>query len=815
MTGHKKAAPRGQNKTMKRIKNLITPSKRGAMSPRDNDQNLASIKTAMQNLNQHMSGMEQRGAIAFEEFLNVLVADPMVVIRNVFQVFHDMMKAYVGEGLDEYSDDPESIHYVHYDCSELFVEGSDHPFFADRLFANRLISLVEALKRGAQQNKIYLFKGPPGCGKSTFLNNLLMKFEEYANTDAGLRYEAVWRFDRKILGGLRDFETHPVLERLSQLLDNTLTDPPNPDAVAGSDNSLQGAEAYMAANYLADDFIEVPCPSHDNPMLMIPKQHRREFFDDLFKNDEFKWKLSTEKEYDWVFRDNPCTICSSLYEALLYRLQSPQKVFNMLYARPYRFNRRLGEGISVFNPGDKPLRQNIMSNAILQRRINSLLSDSNQVKYIFSQYAKTNNGIYALMDVKSHNTERLIELHNIISEGIHKVEDIEENVNSLLLAVMNPEDEKNIQGFQSFLDRVEYINIPYVMDLATEVEIYRNIFGKHIDERFLPRTLHNFARVIIASRLNTKSEAMLEWIGDPNKYRLYCDENLQLLKMEIYTGYIPAWLRDEDRKRLTAKRRRNIIAESETEGEHGISGRDSIKIFNQFFSAYAKEDKLINMSDLCKFFTKIHKDVKDLIPAGFLDSLLRMYDYTILQEVKESLYYYNEEQISRDIQNYLFAINFELGSVVTCTYTGQKLEINDEFLMGIEQRLLGVKTDSSQRTAFRKASQKEYTTRTLTQEIMVEGLPITASKIYQSMLDRYVYNLKEKVLDPFLENENFRRAIKDYNEEDFKTYDKRIRDDVSFLINNLCEKYHYIEQGAKEVCMYVIDNDLAKKFANP
>ncbi len=815
MTGHKESASRGQNKTMKRIKNLITPSKRSVLSPRDNDQNQKSIKTAMHNLNQHMSGMEQRGAIAFEEFLNELVADPMVVIRNVFQVFHDMIKASVGEGLDEYSDDPESIHYVHYDFSELFVEGSDHPFFADRLFANRLISLVEALKRGAQQNKIYLFKGPPGCGKSTFLNNLLMKFEEYANTDAGLRYEAVWRFDRKILGGLRDFETHPVLERLSQLLDSTLTDQPNPDAAAGSDNSLQGAEAYMAANYLADDFIEVPCPSHDNPMLMIPKQHRREFLDDLFKNDEFKWKLSTEKEYDWVFRDNPCTICSSLYEALLYRLQSPQKVFNMLYARPYRFNRRLGEGISVFNPGDKPLRQNIMSNAILQRRINSLLSDSNQVKYIFSQYAKTNNGIYALMDVKSHNTERLIELHNIISEGIHKVEDIEENVNSLLLAVMNPEDEKNIQGFQSFLDRVEYINIPYVMDLATEVEIYRNIFGKHIDERFLPRTLHNFARVIIASRLNTKSEAMLEWIGDPNKYRLYCDENLQLLKMEIYTGYIPAWLRDEDRKRLTAKRRRNIIAESETEGEHGISGRDSIKIFNQFFSAYAKEDKLINMSDLCKFFTKIHKDVKDLIPAGFLDSLLRMYDYTILQEVKESLYYYNEEQISRDIQNYLFAINFEIGSVVTCTYTGQKLEINEEFLMGIEQRLLGVKTDSSQRIAFRKASQKEYTTRTLTQEIMVEGLPITASKIYQSMHDRYVYNLKEKVLDPFLENENFRRAIKDYNEEDFKTYDKRIRDDVGFLIKNLCEKYHYIEQGAKEVCMYVIDNDLAKKFANP
>jgi hypothetical protein len=266
---------------------------------------------------------------------------------------------------------------------------------------------------------------------------------------------------------------------------------------------------------------------------------------------------------------------------------------------------------------------------------------------------------------------------------------------------------------------------------------------------------------------------------------------------------------------LTAKRRRKIIAESEKEGEHGISGRDSIKIFNRFYSAYAKEDKLINMSDLCKFFTKIHKSFKDLIPGGFLDSLLRMYDYTILQEVKESLYYYNEEQISKEIQNYLFAINFEIGSTETCTYTGERLTITEDFLQAIENRLLGAKADDGQHRMFRATSQKEYTTRTLTQEIMVEGTPITETKIYQSMHDRYVHNLKEKVLDPFLENENFRRAIKDYNDEDFKTYDKRIRDDVSYLINNLCVKYRYTERGAKEVCIYVIDSDLAKKFANP
>jgi predicted Ser/Thr protein kinase len=770
-----------------------------------------AVDRALNGLNQAVGTLEQRLPIPFGDFMRELAAKPQTVMRNVFQVFHDMVKAYVGEGIDEYPDDPESIHYAFYDCSKLFIEGADHPFFADRLFANRLVNLAESLKRGAQQNKIYIFRGPPGCGKSTFLNNLLSKLEEYANTEAGMRYEVVWRFDRRRFTTLMGSEAHPVIQRLSRLLnDIERGEGATPcghegAAVPAEDDAVQGN----------GNLIEIPCPSHDNPVLLIPKSHRRAFFDDLFRNNAFKYRMLTEKEYEWAFKDNPCTICSSLYDALLYRLKSPQKVLETLYARPYRFNRRLGEGISVFNPGDRPLRMPVIANPPIQKQINRVLNDGNQVKYLLSQYAKTNNGVYALMDVKSHNAERLIELHNIISEGVHKVEEIEENVNSLLLAVMNPEDQKNIEGFQSFLDRVEYITIPYVMDLSTEVEIYRNVFGRHIDDSFLPRVLHNFARVIISSRLKRQSDAMLEWIGSPDKYRLYCDENLMLLKMEIYTGYIPKWLQDEDRKRLTAKRRRRIIAESETEGEQGISGRDSIKVFNEFYSTYAKEDKLINMSDLCKFFSKVHKEVRDLIPQGFLDSLLRMYDYTVLQEVKESLYYYNEEQISREIKNYLFAINFEMGTTAVCTYTGEKIEITEEFLQAIENRLLGHASADGQRRDFRKETQREYTSRTLTQEIMVEGLPIEKTQIFEDLKERYVYNLKEKVLDPLLDNENFRRAIKDYKEEDFKTYDKKIREDVAYLITNLGKKYRYTDQGAKEVCIYVIDNDLAKKFANP
>lgn len=777
---------------------------------------MENIHHAIQSLDRSIKERGQPPPIPFETFLERMVLDPHGLLRNVFQVFHDMIKTYVAEGYDEYPDDPESIHFVYYDCTRLFVEDSDNPFFADRLFANRLIKLAEAMQRGAQQNKIYIFDGPPGCGKSTFLNNLLAKFEAYCNTPGGMRYETVWRIDRQKMGIDSNPEVAPFFDKIMALMERSSreNEPPTDDKPypPSAGQTAGPATTDEAPPSIEGGMLEIPCPSHDHPILMIPKHHRRSFLNDLFAGAAFKSTLFGDKAYDWVFRDIPCTICASIYEALLNRLQSPLKVLAMLHARPYRFKRRIGQGISVFNPGDRTSKELVRTNTALQNQINAVLRESSQIKYVFSRYATTNNGIYALMDIKSHNIERLIELHNIISEGVHKVDDIEETVNSLLLALMNPEDKKNIQDIQSFSDRIEYINIPYVLDLNTEIAIYRNVFGRQIDDHFLPRVLHNFARVIISSRLDLKSEALIEWIGDPAKYQRFCDENLQLLKMEIYTGYIPTWLSGEDRKRFTAKRRRRVIAESEREGIRGLSGRDAIKIFSEFYSAFAREDKLITMADLFKYFTKVRVDLNDLIPGGFLEAVVRMYDYTVLQEVKESLFYYNREQINRDIMNYLFAVNFEPGAVAVSTFTGDRIEVSDAFLHELEKRILGDEASDGERLAFRQDTQKAYTTRTLTQEIMIEGHTITETRLFQSILERCTHNLKEQALDPFLDNENFRQAIKDYHTPAFRTFDRRIKDDITFLIGNLEKKYRYSEKGAQEVCIYVMDNDLARKF---
>ncbi|MEZ4387722.1 MAG: serine protein kinase PrkA [Candidatus Krumholzibacteriia bacterium] len=756
------------------------------------------IRKALQTLVAGSQVGDPRRTLTFEEFLTQLRERPACLIRNVHQLFHDMVRAHVGEGHDEYPDDPESISFIAYDFSSLLAEGVDQPFHADRILANRLMNLIEGFRGGAPQNKIYVFNGPPGSGKSIFLNNLLRKLEHYANSPRGCRYEVVWQLDRGLLGD--DPHSDPT-EQLANLLGEHKTSHLLRD-LAGGRHPRPRFET-----------IEVPCPSHDSPLLMIPRDQRARFFDELFRNDEFKWNLSGGKEYDWVFRREPCTICASLFHALGERLGDPAAVFNMIHARPYRFSRRLGEGVTVFNPGDRSPRQNAHTNPELQRQLNALLHDSQAVRYLFSRFARTNNGAFALMDLKGYNKDRLHELHNIISDGVHKVEEIEERVDSLFLAVMNPEDDTNIRGFQSLKDRIEFISINYVLDSNTEVAIYENVFGRHIHEAFLPRVLENFARAIISSRLAEKSAAMLDWIEDPKKYELYCDQNLLLLKMIIYTGVIPNWLDEEDRKNFTARRRRRIIAEAENEGRQGFSGRDAIDVFQDLYGLHARDRQLITMDTLVGFFTKTRPELGKKLPKGFLDALRNQYNYQTLQEVKESLYYYNEAQIARDLKNYLFALNYELGTTEVCTYTGERLEITETFLAGIEDRLLGPDIKEGRRRGFRAETQRAYTSRTLTQEIMVEGKPIDDTELFAVLRDRYVFHLKEKVLEPFLSNANFRRALKDLGSEDFRTYDARIQADVRYLIGNLCDRFGYNESSAREVCLYVIDHNLAEEFA--
>lgn len=734
---------------------------------------------AIEFLQSEIQRKEKRGALTFNEYLELVRNDPRLALRSIFQLFYDMVREYVIRKEDEYVEDPESIGFARYDCSKLFVDGADNPFFADTPLANRFVRQVDTLTQGFQQNRIYVYDGPSGCGKSTFLNNLLRSFEIYTNTPEGQVFEILWDID---------------------------------------EGALMGGEEDTSRFF-------VPCPSHDYPVMIIPKDYRVRFIEQLLPQETeeergIKKRIFSEKEYEWLFRGEACTICKSIFWALFEKLGSLEKVFEMIRVRPYKFDRRVGEGISIFNPGDKPLWGSAsdpasalhFSNKQIQEGLDRIFG-INTVRYIFSPLAKTNHGIYVLMDIKSHNRGRLLELHNVISEGVHKVGEIEENIHSLFFALMNPEDKGVIKDekMESFQGRIHYNHISYVLEPATEADICRAIFGKAIDERFQPRVLENFARVIVSSRMLTECPPMKEWIPNMSKYRLYCDQHGLLLRMEIYSNNIPAWLLEEDRRKFTAEVRRAVIAFGQNEGNEGFSGRESIALFSDFFSRYRFRERLIGMEDIVEFFKRdIEKSRRDekLPPKGFLASLVDSYDYVVLNEMKEALYFYNNEQIKEDILNYFCALNYDIGDTAICNYTGEEIEVTADFLKIMASRILGREVNEAEALRFAKDTQKKYIATVSSRQI-----EIAQTELYRDFFTAYARNLKENALRPFVGNKNFREAIKAFGSKEFETFDERLRRHISHMIKALMEDYGYSQQGAKEICLYVLDKNLAEKFS--
>ena len=463
-----------------------------------------NLHEALEQLSKHLVEKERLKPIPFRNFLELIVENPYSTFRDIFQVFHDMVHFYVKEHKERSKNLFAESYFKNYNCYPLLQDGCDNPFFADRLFANRFMNLVNGFKDGTRTNQIVLFDGPPGSGKSTFLNNLLHKLEDYTKTNNGSMYSTYWKLDVEKLGGL---------SQSAQEIISTI--------------KKEKTKVYN------EKYLEFLCPSHDHPILLIPKEYRKTFLSNLIDDKDVLKRLFKEKQFEWIFNDVPCSICKSLYNALLDKLENAQAVYNMVNAKKVRFNRQFGDGISLYNPGDQIYKKPI-TNKLLEEKINNLVKGEH-IHFIYSILAKTNNGVFALMDIKEENIKRLIQLHGVISDGIHKVELIEERIKSLFFGLVNPGDKVHYSDIPSFNDRVVEVKIPYILDYNIEVSIYKNQLGEGIEEAFLPGVLQNFAKIMVSSRLSEESKTIKNWIRKASDYKNYVDNDFQFSYIEHQT----------------------------------------------------------------------------------------------------------------------------------------------------------------------------------------------------------------------------------------------------------------------------------------
>ncbi|TAE73689.1 MAG: hypothetical protein EAZ85_06385 [Bacteroidetes bacterium] len=707
-----------------------------------------SKQKALKQLVEKIKADKISDALPFSSFLDDLIKNPDLFFKDIFKVFADMVEFYLYEDKTKKRN---LLTLENADFDKIFYDDCEEPFFIDRLLANRLLKLTNVFKKGGQYGQIYLFEGPPGSGKSTFLNNILAKLQAYTHKKEGVLYQTNWKIDS----------------------------------------------------------LDFTCPEHDNPIIQIPKQYRRDFLNQVLPESEFKTKLFNEKIYEWVWKTEPCALCKSIQKNITEKENEELAFLNYLYAKPWTFDRQYGDGISVFNPNDmlidKPLQ-----NEILKKDLETYFKKQFQV--IYSVWANTNNGIVALMDIKGTNVERLMSIHGLVSDSVHKVGLIEENIKSFFMGSVNPADKVHYQYTPSFQDRIVTIPVPYILDYNTEVDVYKHKFGKNITQFFQPRVIQNIARIIISTRLQS-TDILEQWLEDSNQYLPWLDRDLFILKMEIYADKLPNWLSEEDRKNFDEKFKKELGREAENEGQFGFSGRQSLQIFNAIYTKYSKNEKLITMEMIEHFFEEREKDYQE-IPSEFVSNLIDYYDFETLQELKESVYSYNETHIQKDILNYLFALNYESDNLVFNPYTNEKIEISTINFWNFEHIILGTEFTTRYAEKFRNMMRKDYVAQTLVQEVQIQGKTIQESLQYQFLYEKYTQNLKENSLNPYLEDENFKRAIQDYDTHAFQAYNERMKNDIILLLNNLEVKFNYSKEGAKQIVLYALEKDLMTKFVD-
>src|SRR5262245_16783794 len=152
----------------------------------------------------------------FAEYLEVVRRDPRVV-RSAYQRLYDMI---LGYGTEEITVNKErATRYKFFDDPE--NTGQDAIFGLEKTLTNLVNVLKSAAHRYGTERRVLLLHGPVGSSKSTIARLLKKGLEAYSKTDAGALYTFGWR-----------------------------------------EEGLDGADTFT------------DCPMHEEPLHLIPLEHR-------------------------------------------------------------------------------------------------------------------------------------------------------------------------------------------------------------------------------------------------------------------------------------------------------------------------------------------------------------------------------------------------------------------------------------------------------------------------------------------------------------------------------------------------------------
>ncbi len=574
---------------------------------------------------------DQHWTGTFWEYLDICAQNP-AVLRNAYQRLYDAVLAQGSEKYKVFKKDVTRYHFF----SDPFDNGADAIFGLD--FA--LMQLVDFLRSAAEgygtDKRILLLHGPVGSSKSTIARLLKKGVEHYSRTPEGALYSFSWLLDENCeVSGTRAGDAAPMAVKTN----------------------------------------EFPCPMHEDPMVLIPREARADVLAKI--NASF-----TSKNHGGKVRVNgdPDPFCRKIFEDLMAFYDGDwRKVMDHVKVRRIVLAEKDRVGIGTFQPKDEKNQDSTeLTGDINYRKIAQYGSDSDPRAFNFDgELNIANRGICEFIEVLKLDVAFLYDLLGASQEHTIKPKKFAQTyIDEVILGHTNEPEYKRLQSnemMEAFRDRTIKIDIPYNIRLADEVRIYQKDFGPdriraiHI----APHTLEVAAMWAVLTRLE-----------DPKKAGLTL-----LQKMKLYDGKsIPGFTEDSVRE---------LKEETVREGMNGISPRYiQDKISNTLVSHQAVDEKGINpfmvINELEEGLShhslisdeNLRKQYRELLAV-----VKEEYEDIIKGEVQRAISA-DEDAIRRLAANYIESVRaYTQKERVRNKYTGRDEEPDERLMRSIEDKI--------------------------------------------------------------------------------------------------------------------------------
>ena len=550
---------------------------------------------------------------SFSEYLDILQRDPKVT-RTAYQRIYDMI---ISHGTEEVVVNKEkTLRYRFFEDPE--NDGQDAIFGLERTLVNFVNILMSAANGYGTERRVLLLHGPVGSSKSTLARLLKKGLERYSRVAEGSLYSFSWKEE-------------------------------GPD----------GEELYA------------PCPMHEEPLHLIPQEHRAEVTS----------LLNSGRGHDGfhiTIEGDLCPFCRQMFNERMERYSGDwSRVMQDVRVRRMILSEQDRIGIGTFQPKDEKNQDATeLTGDINYRKIAEYGTESDPRAFNFDgEFNIANRGIIEFIEVLKLDVAFLYDLLGASQE--HKIKPkkfAQTDIDEVIIGHTNEPEYKKLQSnefMEALRDRTVKIDVPYVTRLADEIKIYEKDYNsrKVRGKRLAPHTLEVAAMWAVLTRLEEPKNAGLTLMQ----------------KLKLYNGKtLPGFTEDNIKE---------LREEAEREGMHGISPRyvqDKIsnalvahpneRSINPFMvlnelEAGLKHHSLINSEETRKHYRHLLALVKE------------EYEDIVKNEVQRAIAA-DEDALTRLCGNYIDNVKaYTQREKVKNKYTGQTEEPDERLMRSIEEKI--------------------------------------------------------------------------------------------------------------------------------